>query len=91
MTVFVVIEEDRHYDTSVRVYTNYGLAMHYSKARARQLAERYQELEEAEGDKLTTDMRNAGWIYHATTGDDGAKLRLVRTITQESAPGGIGG
>ena len=91
MRLWVVILEDRHIDVMVEIWLDGEAAVERAKALAREY-DQHNELKEDESDGLTRNMVKSGWVYHATTGDDGAKVRVQVQNTKGPWPqGGIGG
>lgn len=93
MRVWVVLVEDRHIDVRVFVYLDAVAAVVRAKQLVRQHDRSEGELEEQEGsEQLTRNMIQDGWLYHATTGDDGARVRVMETTAIGPWPrGSIGG
>ncbi len=92
MRVWLVIKEDRHVDIHVQVWLDQDAAIAAAKLYVRTV-DRLNQLEEQQGsEQLTRPMLEAGWVYHATTGDDGPRVRVQETTTCGSWPAGsIGG
>jgi hypothetical protein len=92
MRVWLVIIEDPHLDVHVRVWMDREAALEQAKMRAREL-DRSDQLEEKQGsEELTRGMLEAGWVYFATTGPDGATIKVTETTTCGPWPqGSIGG
>jgi len=75
MTVFIVITEDRHTDTSVHAFSVGLKAIEWAKERLKGF-DRFGDYREHQ---LSYPMMSDGWIFYATCGDDGPSIRVVET------------
>ena len=76
MTIFVVIQEDRHSEDEITLFSDKTKALAFAKEKADEAKEHY----DAEPDEELNDfMIGAGWIFYSDIEDVGA----VRVETKE--------
>lgn len=78
MVCYVAIWEDRHCDTSVRVFSDSDKAVEWAKATVRK-CDRWGELDET----MTSSMQAAGWIYRGRYSYDGDCIRVVKAVMDD--------
>ena len=83
MEVAVLIQEDRHFDTEVEVYTNHERALQAAHALAKALARDSGLVEHP----LTEEMICDRWIYWATYTVEDDSIRVVLRTVSEEEPG----
>jgi hypothetical protein len=82
-TVYVVVWEDRHTDTTVFPFVYDADAVSWARAKVRSLDPA--DLDET----LTEGMRRAGWLYYGCYSLEGDNIRVVPTTLHWSNPGRI--
>lgn len=73
MSVFVVIWEDRHCDTSVHVFSRKDRAFEWAKEQAAEFSRGY-DVEEI---TINESMQRDGWVYCCEYSCEGDGLRVV--------------
>ena len=70
--------KDRHFDTTVFVFSSEEKAVSYAKIMANK-ANRWDYLDE----KMTPEMERAGWLYRGSYTPEGDGLRVERKILDD--------
>lgn len=85
MEIYVAIWEDRHTDTDAIVFSTAEAAIAWAKKTCREF-DRFDDLEETEGNDLTAEMQRDGWIYVGEYSCEGDGIRVVRRVVDEKNP-----
>ena len=75
---YVAIWEDRHADTSVKVFSEQDTAIEWAQSKVRE-CDRHGELDET----ITESMLNAGWLYYGCYSCEGDNIRVVECKVDE--------
>jgi len=74
MDVFIVIIEDRHFDTQVLIFSGEVAAVEHAKAVVEECGLYPEDISE----ELTDLMTESGWLYHATYSCESDSVRVER-------------
>lgn len=72
-TVYVVINQDTHYDTEVDVFADASTALAHARETVQEALRHPEDLNE----DLTEGMQRAGWLYHARYSPEGDTVRVM--------------
>lgn len=76
MYVYVVIDENRHTDVKIDVFSSKSDAIEFANDKAIEYSYDSQHFD----DSITDSMLAVGWLYHCQYSVDGDSIRVIRTI-----------